>query len=110
MNHDAPITGVIAVPIVSPATGERVTEEVAAEAKNSRGSGAIDMLDLPLTQKRGRGKAPIDSTMADQLLGSVLESLPEPSAPGTRKRASRRVSSGTITTAHTTAEESSAQS
>jgi len=51
-----------------------------------------------VTKKPARDRAPIDATTADQLLGSVLESLPEPPAPGTRKRASRRVSSGTITT------------
>jgi ribonuclease E len=56
------------------------------------------VLDLPAATKPARNRAAIDAKSADELLGSVLESLPEPPAPGTRKRASRRVTSGTITT------------
>lgn len=85
VHHDSPVTGAIELP--SPATAD-------AEAATP----AIDVLDIPVAKKQGRSRAPIDPTTADQLLGSVLEALPEPPAPGTRKRASRRVSSGTITT------------
>jgi ribonuclease E len=59
---------------------------------------AVEVLDLPAATKPARNRAAIDAKSADELLGSVLESLPEPPAPGTRKRASRRVTSGTITT------------
>ncbi len=90
VHHDAPATGAIDLPVVAPAT----SAEPAAGAEPA----TVEILDIPVTKKSGRGRAPIDATTADQLLGSVLESLPEPPAPGTRKRASRRVTSGTIST------------
>ena len=88
VHHDAPATGVIDLPVVIPpaATAASGTSET------------VEILDIPAAKKFARGRAPIDASTADQLLGSVLESLPDPPAPGTRKRASRRVSSGTITT------------
>ena len=58
----------------------------------------VPVIDLP-AQPASRSRQRIDPQAAEQLLGSVLEALPEPPAPGTRKRGSRRVSSGTITTA-----------
>ncbi|MBA4247124.1 MAG: ribonuclease E/G [Microbacterium sp.] len=85
VHHDAPATGAIELPAPLAAGSEPTTP-------------AVDLLDIPVAKKQGRSRAPIDPTTADQLLGSVLEALPEPPAPGTRKRASRRVSSGTITT------------
>lgn len=85
VHHDAPATGAIELPAPPVADSEPTTP-------------AVDLLDIPVAKKQGRSRAPIDPTTADQLLGSVLEALPEPPAPGTRKRASRRVSSGTITT------------
>ncbi len=85
VHHDAPATGAIELPAPPASDSEPTTP-------------AVDLLDIPVAKKQGRSRAPIDPTTADQLLGSVLEALPEPPAPGTRKRASRRVSSGTITT------------
>lgn len=85
VHHDAPATGAIELPAPPAADSEPTAP-------------AVDLLDIPVAKKQGRSRAPIDPTTADQLLGSVLEALPEPPAPGTRKRASRRVSSGTITT------------
>ncbi len=87
VHHDAPATGAIELPVSVPP----VQPEPAEPA-------TVEILDIPVTKKAGRTRAPLDPTTADQLLGSLLESLPEPPAPGTRKRASRRVSSGTITT------------
>ncbi|UYN84611.1 MAG: Rne/Rng family ribonuclease [Microcella sp.] len=58
----------------------------------------LEILDIPVEAKPVRKRAALDPKSADELLDSVLESLPEPPAPGTRKRASRRVTSGTITT------------
>ena len=114
VHHDAPFTGAIVLPSLSATvdaavfegSGKVVDQPAAAQAVVEQGfveqgiveQGFVDILDIPVTKKPARDRAPIDATTADQLLGSVLESLPEPPAPGTRKRASRRVSSGTITT------------
>ncbi|MBX9719300.1 MAG: Rne/Rng family ribonuclease [Microbacteriaceae bacterium] len=93
VHHDAPTTGTIELPVVSPA-------EPAPSAPSAASAelATVEILDIPVSKKPARSRAPIDATTADQLLGSVLKSLPEPPAPGTRKRASRRVSSGTIST------------
>ena len=58
-------------------------------------------------RQRERARPAIDPDAAQQLLGSVLESLPEPPAPGTRKRGSRRATTGTITAGTSEAERSS---
>ena len=63
----------------------------------------VEILDIPIpVTKKPRTRRAVDPSAAEQLLGSVLESLPEPPAPGTRKRASRRATTGTITAAPTT--------
>jgi ribonuclease E len=54
----------------------------------------IELPDPPAARSRQR----IDPRDAEELLGSVLEALPEPPAPGARKRGSRRASTGTIST------------
>lgn len=62
----------------------------------------VEILDIPIpVTKQPRTRPAVDPSAAEQLLGSVLESLPEPPAPGTRKRASRRATTGTITAAPT---------
>ncbi len=86
-------TGAITLPTATDAAAEPATAP--AEAPEVE---MVDLLDLPVASKPARVRASLDTKSADELLGSVLESLPEPPAPGTRKRASRRVSSGTITT------------
>ena len=99
-------TGAITLPAATDAPTEPATTP-AAEHKSAPASKAaaapevetVDLLDLPVASKPARVRASLDPKSADKLLGSVLESLPEPPAPGTRKRASRRVSSGTVTTA-----------
>ncbi len=63
-----------------------------------RADADVAILDIPVPPV-ARSRQKLDPVDAEQLLGSVLEALPEPPAPGTRKRASRRVSSGTISTA-----------
>lgn len=94
VHHDAPATGAIELPVIV-----RAVETAASTGQTPAAEPAsVELLDIPVTKRSARSRAPIDSTTADQLLGSVLEALPEPPAPGTRKRASRRVSSGTITT------------
>lgn len=103
VHHDAPATGAIELPELTSGTAtasaaDTVVETATAASTAPAEAATLEILDIPVTKKPARGRAPIDATTADQLLGSVLESLPEPPAPGTRKRASRRVSSGTITT------------
>lgn len=67
----------------------------------------VDILEIPATAVE-RARTAVDANRAHEILGSVLESLPEPPAPGTRKRASRRVTSGTITAAADTGSPESA--
>jgi len=88
-------TGAITLPSATDAPAEHAaTPESSAPAAPT-----VEALDLPVATKPARNRAALDAKSADELLGSVLEALPEPPAPGTRKRASRRVSSGTITAA-----------
>ncbi|MDO9591105.1 MAG: Rne/Rng family ribonuclease, partial [Microcella sp.] len=94
VNHDSMATGAITIPVATDAPVEPAAAPAAAPAVEK-----VDLLDLPVANAPARVRPSLDPKSADELLGSVLESLPEPPAPGTRKRASRRVSSGTITTA-----------
>jgi ribonuclease E len=94
VHHDVPATGAIELPTLPPVIAAAPAADVPS----------VELLDIPVAKKQGRRRAPIDATTADQLVGSVLESLPESPEPGTRKRASRRVSSGTITTQASTDE------
>ncbi|MGY6498537.1 MAG: hypothetical protein ACXIUP_09960, partial [Microcella sp.] len=83
----------------SPTVAEKATAPAATD-------NPAEILDIPLpVTNGGRKRRAVDPSTAEQLLGSVLESLPEPPAPGTRKRASRRATSGTITAAPSTTEE-----
>ncbi|MEO5919798.1 MAG: hypothetical protein ABIQ01_01510, partial [Pseudolysinimonas sp.] len=58
---------------------------------------AVEILDIPVA-KGSRSQRRISTQDAEQILGSVLEALPEPSEPGTgRGRRSRRAgSSGAV--------------
>ena len=68
-------------------------EEVAVAAAES----AVEILDIPV-QKAPRTSRRVSPTDAEDILGSVLEALPEPKQPGQGRRGSRRVSSsGTVT-------------
>ena len=64
--------------------------EAAAEA-------AVEILDIPVA-KASRSQRRISTQDAEQILGSVLEALPEPKQPGSgRARRSRRAgSSGAV--------------
>jgi ribonuclease E len=87
-------TASITVPEVEPGVAEQAVE-AAAEA-------AVEILDIPVT-KAPRGQRKISTKDAEQILGSVLEALPEPSQPGTgRGRRSRRAgSAGAVVTPET---------
>ena len=68
--------------------------ELAAEAA---AEAAVEILDIPVA-KASRSQRRISTQDAEQILGSVLEALPEPSEPGSgRARRSRRAgSSGAV--------------
>jgi ribonuclease E len=72
------------------------TVEQAAEAA---AEAAVEILDIPV-KKSARAPRRISTEDAEEILGSVLEALPEPSSPGTgRGRRSRRAgSSGAVVT------------
>ncbi|KQV26615.1 Rne/Rng family ribonuclease [Yonghaparkia sp. Root332] len=82
------------------ARGGAGAASAASEPATTSGSAdaVVPVLDLP-EPPVSRSRQRIDPRAAEQLLGSVLEALPEPPAPGTRKRGSRRATSGTISTA-----------
>ncbi|MEO8263023.1 MAG: Rne/Rng family ribonuclease, partial [Pseudolysinimonas sp.] len=66
---------------------------VAEQAAGAAAEAAIEILDIPVA-KASRGQRKISTHDAEQILGSVLEALPEPAQPGTgRARRSRRASS-----------------
>lgn len=52
---------------------------------------AVEILDIPLTMS-ARNRRPVSKQVTDQLLDSVLDSLPEPKQPGQGRSRSRRVS------------------
>ena len=78
---------------------EPTVVEAAAEAA---AEAAVEILDIPVA-KAPRGQRKISTQDAEQILGSVLEALPEPAQPGTgRSRRSRRAgSAGAVVTPET---------
>jgi ribonuclease E len=72
---------------------------VAEQAAGAAAEAAVEILDIPVA-KAPRGSRKISTKDAEEILGSVLEALPEPSQPGTgRGRRSRRAgSSGAVVT------------
>ncbi|WP_346769315.1 Rne/Rng family ribonuclease [Planctomonas sp. JC2975] len=85
-----------------PAAAEREPVVIeAAEATSADGAVASDdaahlsILDIPV-EAHNEPKAPIDRAQAQELLGSVLDALPEPKQPG-QGRARRRVTTAGLT-------------
>jgi ribonuclease E len=89
----APVTGIV--------QDDREPDkvELAAEAA---AEAAVEILDIPVA-KASRSQRRISTQDAEQILGSVLEALPEPSEPGSsRGRRSRRAgSSGAVVSTET---------
>jgi ribonuclease E len=68
------------------------------EAVNAAAEAAVEILDIPVTPASRAGRR-VSTQAAEEILGSVLDALPEPKAPGQgRARGSRRVSTGTVVT------------
>jgi ribonuclease E len=66
---------------------------VVEQAAGAAAEAAVEILDIPVA-KASRGQRKISTQDAEQILGSVLEALPEPAQPGTgRSRRSRRAGS-----------------
>ena len=86
-------------------TAPQVALESAAESPEveavtiAAAEAAVEILDIPV-KKNSRGPRRISTHDAEQILGSVLDALPEPKQPGQgRSRVSRRASSaGTVRT------------
>jgi ribonuclease E len=72
-------------------------EEVAVEAATAAAEVAVEILDIPLVPAP-RQKRRISAPEAEQILGSVLEALPEPKSPGTGRRSRRASSAGNVVT------------
>ncbi len=68
-------------------TATHSTEDVAVVAAEA----AVEILDIPV-QKAARGNRRVSPKDAENILGSVLEALPEPKEPGQGRRGSRRAS------------------
>ncbi|MCU1416714.1 MAG: Rne/Rng family ribonuclease, partial [Schumannella sp.] len=75
---------------------------VVEQAAGAAAEAAVEILEIPVT-KTPRASRRISTQDAEQILGSVLEALPEPAQPGTgRSRRSRRASSsGAVVTPET---------
>ncbi len=83
----APVTGVV----------QDDRDSKVEQAAEAAAEAAAEILDIPVT-KAPRSQRRISTQDAEQILGSVLEALPEPSQPGaSRTRRSRRAgSSGAV--------------
>jgi ribonuclease E len=82
----------------SPAGGT-AAEEVAIAAAET----AVEILDIPV-QKAPRAARKVSTADAENILGSVLEALPEPKPAGQGRRGSRRASTGGTVTPPAAAE------
>jgi ribonuclease E len=121
VNHDARTASAESAPAPEPAASEPVTSDTPSRSSRSRGRRArggasgdtaeklasaesveappeVAELDLPVAPPT-RSRKRIDPRAAEELLGSVLEALPDAPVTAPRQRGSRRVSSGTISTA-----------
>jgi len=76
----------------APATDAARAESVPVD------SAPVEILDIPVT-KSPRGRRPVSKQVTDQLLDSVLDSLPEPKQPGQGRSRSRRVTTAGGSTA-----------
>ena len=86
--------------VTAPQVALEVAESPEVEAVTiAAAEAAVEILDIPV-KKNSRGPRRISTHDAEQILGSVLDALPEPKQPGQgRSRVSRRASSaGTVRT------------
>jgi len=79
----------------TPAASETVTATGSTESaptvpEAAEATDGVAILDIPV-KKSQRNRRPVSKQVTDQLLDSVLESLPEPKQPGQGRSRSRRV-------------------
>jgi ribonuclease E len=77
---------------VAPTDEEPGGETLVEQAVEAAAEAAVEILDIPLVPV-ARSTSALSTEDAEQILGSVLEALPEPSQPGRGRRGSRRASS-----------------
>ncbi|MDY7527996.1 MULTISPECIES: Rne/Rng family ribonuclease [unclassified Cryobacterium] len=73
----------------APVEAPSITQAVAADLTEAN-TGSVEILDIPV-RKSSRARRTVSKQVTDQLLDSVLESLPEPKQPGQGRSRSRRV-------------------
>jgi len=88
---------VVDAPVADPAPSRRTGERRRATAEVTTPDASVAILDLPVAATRREPRRV--SPDAEQLLGSVLDALPEPAQPGKGRSRSRRASSGGVTSA-----------
>ncbi|OUE18308.1 Ribonuclease E [Clavibacter michiganensis] len=97
---EAPVAAVEPTPAEDPTPVDAPVEEPALSTLEPREAirlEPVQILDIPVASARTAPRR-VSSADAEQLLGSVLDALPQPKEPGQGRSRSRRVSTATLTT------------
>ncbi|GGE87213.1 Rne/Rng family ribonuclease [Mycetocola zhadangensis] len=81
--------------VAQPVQADARVEEPKAETPPAADSAALSIFDIPLEPARKPKR--VDPRDAEDLLGSVLDALPEPKQPGTGRGRRRRVTTAALT-------------
>ncbi|MDO4024814.1 Rne/Rng family ribonuclease [Clavibacter michiganensis] len=96
----APAAEAASAPVEDPTPADAPVEEPALSTLEPREAirlEPVQILDIPVASARTAPRR-VSSADAEQLLGSVLDALPQPKEPGQGRSRSRRVSTQTLTT------------
>ncbi|MDA3805780.1 Rne/Rng family ribonuclease [Clavibacter sp. Sh2036] len=96
----APAADAPSAPVEDPTPADAAVEEPALSTLEPREAirlEPVQILDIPVASARTAPRR-VSSADAEQLLGSVLDALPQPKEPGQGRSRSRRVSTATLTT------------
>ncbi|MBF4616823.1 Rne/Rng family ribonuclease [Clavibacter sp. VKM Ac-2873] len=96
----APVDEQPTSPVEDPTPADAAVEEPALSTLEPREAirlEPVQILDIPVASTRTAPRR-VSSADAEQLLGSVLDALPQPKEPGQGRSRSRRVSTPTLTT------------
>ncbi|OUE08837.1 Ribonuclease E [Clavibacter michiganensis] len=107
--QEAPSTSEPAAPAEDPTPADAAVEEPALSTLEPREAirlEPVQILDIPVASARTAPRR-VSSADAEQLLGSVLDALPQPKEPGQGRARSRRVSTPTLTTPAAAADDAS---
>ncbi|MBT1635642.1 Rne/Rng family ribonuclease [Clavibacter michiganensis] len=97
---EAPVAAAEPAPAEDPTPVDAAVEEPALSTLEPREAirlEPVQILDIPVASTRTAPRR-VSSADAEQLLGSVLDALPQPKEPGQGRSRSRRVSTATLTT------------